>query len=55
MNARSVVAVTGDVWGGAHSEKHFVTIFVLCDLKDDVDEVQVRFLPLRLVFFPGCL
>lgn len=43
VNARSVVALTGDVWGGVSNEKHFVTIFVLCDLKDDVDEIQVRF------------
>ena len=41
-NARSVVSVTGDVWGDDGWEKHFITIFVLCDLKDDGDPIEVR-------------
>lgn len=53
VNARSVVAVVGDIWDAGGTEKHIVTIFVLCDLKDDVDEVQVRFPSSHLVpFFP---
>lgn len=51
VNAKSVVSVTEDLWGGPGWEKHFVTIFVLCDPKDDEDPIEVRlsFLP-----YPPC-
>ena len=42
VKAKAVVSVTEDVWGGDRWEKHFVSIFVLCDLKDDMDPIEVR-------------
>jgi len=42
VHARRVAAVDGEVMGGLGREKHYVTIFVVCELQDEGDEPEVR-------------
>jgi len=39
--ARRIAAVDGEVMGGVGRERHYITIFVLCEPGDDADEPEV--------------
>ncbi|PKS08269.1 hypothetical protein jhhlp_005212 [Lomentospora prolificans] len=41
VNARRVAAVDGEVMGGVGHEKHYITIFVICEPRDERDEPSV--------------
>ncbi|KEZ45966.1 hypothetical protein SAPIO_CDS1360 [Scedosporium apiospermum] len=41
VHARRVAAVDGEVMGGLGREKHYVTIFVVCELQDEGDEPEL--------------